>query len=276
MLRTRIITAAVLVPPIVAGILWLPTVAVAVLFALLMIVGAREWAHLARLQQARECGAYVALYCVLAALLLLAGHLALAWPARMLVCAACLWWLVALYWLWRYPRGWAAGPGRPLIGSAIGLLALCAAVAAIQAIHGREQGAGLLLLFFVLVWGADTGAYFVGRSLGRHKLAVAISPGKTREGAAGGIAVAILLAAVGASVLQYNGLRWLGLVVLGGWVAGVSIVGDLTLSMFKRHAEIKDSGNFFPGHGGVLDRLDSALAAAPWFAVGLLLAGIET
>ncbi|MBS63039.1 MAG: hypothetical protein CMN27_08815 [Salinisphaera sp.] len=159
--------------------------------------------------------------------------------------------------------------GRTDIGTATGLLTLVAAVAAVTYLHQSDQGALLLLAFFFLVWAADTGAYIAGRTFGRHKLAPAVSPGKTREGAVGGVVAAMVFAGLGAWVLGFGEARLVGFVLLGAWVAVISIVGDLTISMFKRHAGIKDSGTLFPGHGGVLDRLDSVLAAAPWFVAGL-------
>ncbi len=269
MLATRVATALVLAPLVVAGLLFLPTAAVVVIFAALMLLGAWEWGallgwtHVARAGYVLLCGAVIV---ALSYASPLAGGF---WIVSALIGVACLWWLAAVYWLLRFPRGWDASIGRPGVGAALGLVVLCAPLAAIGYVHESDQGAGLLLLLFVLVWGADTGAYFTGRALGRHKLAPRISPGKTREGAVGGVVTALLAAAAGGWLMGYDSDRLAAFVILGGWVATVSIVGDLTLSMFKRHAGLKDSGTLFPGHGGVLDRLDSLIAAAPWFMAGL-------
>lgn len=270
-LATRIATAAVLVPLVVAGIIGLPSWCVALIFAAVMAVGAWEWARLLGWATPVARGVYTVLYAVLAAVFGWLGHAAadLGTAPGWLIGAACLWWLIVVYWLLRFPAAWDASIGRPRVGATVGLVALCAAVVAVPAIHSAPGGAGLLLVFFVLIWSADTGAYFAGRALGRHQLAPAISPGKTCEGAIGGIVAALIVAAAGASLLGYGGARFAAFVLLGIWVAVVSIIGDLALSMFKRHAGLKDSGTLFPGHGGVLDRLDSVLAAVPWFALGL-------
>lgn len=269
MLATRVATALVVVPVVVGGILLLPTPPVALIFAALMLLGAWEWARLLGLPAAPRAG-YTLLFAVTVVVLWFLSPLAAGTGAAVLAIAlGCIWWLAAVRWLLRFPHGWDDSIGRPAVGAALGLVVLCAPLAAVRYLHASDQGPALLLLFFVLVWGADTGAYFAGRGLGRHKLAPRISPGKTREGALGGIVTALLMAAAGAGLLGYGGARFAAFVVLGGWVAVISIVGDLTLSMFKRHAGLKDSGTLFPGHGGVLDRLDSVVAAAPWFVAGL-------
>lgn len=270
MLATRVVTAVVLVPLVVAGVLWLPNSGVGIVFAVLAGVGAWEWARLAGWRGvAGRCG-FTLLYGVVTAVLLWRIGTADDALAHWVTGAACVWWLAAVYWLLRFPAGWGATLGRPLIGGASGLLLLCAASVAVVAIHGREAGTWLLLVLLALVWGADTGAYFVGRTLGRRRLAPTVSPGKTLEGAVGGVLTALLVAAISALLLGYDGDRLLATIVLGGWIAVVSIVGDLTVSMFKRAVNLKDTGAVFPGHGGVLDRIDSLLAAAPWFALGLL------
>jgi len=133
--------------------------------------------------------------------------------------------------------------------------------------HGR----GLAMTLLAIVWSADVGAYAFGRWLGRTKLAPAVSPGKTWEGMAGGV----LLAAVAAgSAAAWLNLPVFPLAALGIVTALVSVLGDLTQSMFKRNVGLKDSGKLLPGHGGVLDRIDSLTAAIPVFAGGLLLFGI--
>jgi phosphatidate cytidylyltransferase len=269
MLSTRIATAAVVVPLAVLGMLYLPTAAITLVFAALMLLGAWEWGGLLRLN---ETARIVFTIGVALGIFVFALVRSVLWPLgvdNLLMGAASLWWLIAIYWIVRYPAGWAPVMGRSDIGVATGLLVLVAPVAAVTYLHQSDQGALLLLAFFFLVWAADTGAYIAGRLLGRHKLAPAVSPGKTREGAIGGIVAAMLFAAAGAWLLGYDDDRLIAFTLLGGWVAVISIVGDLTISMFKRHAGIKDSGTLFPGHGGVLDRLDSVLAAAPWFVVGL-------
>jgi phosphatidate cytidylyltransferase len=127
-------------------------------------------------------------------------------------------------------------------------------------------GVAYLIAVLFIVWFADGGAYFAGKAFGRVKLAPAISPGKTWEGVVGGLALVALLA-VGIGLWQ--GLDIVVLLPFFLAVAAISIIGDLTVSMFKRTAGVKDSGSLFPGHGGVLDRVDSVAAASPLFALGL-------
>jgi phosphatidate cytidylyltransferase len=130
-----------------------------------------------------------------------------------------------------------------------------------------------LLLALLIVWGADIGAYFAGSRFGRRKLAPRISPGKTWAGVYGALALAALVAAVGGWLLGFDAAGCIAL-VLAAWVTvAASIVGDLTESLLKRHAQVKDSGALFPGHGGLLDRLDSVLAALPVFALCVALLG---
>jgi len=269
MLATRIATAAVAVPLAVLGILFLPTVAIALVFAALMIIGAWEWGGLLRLASARRV-AFAG--CVALVLVLVAWSRSDTWALgieNLFIGLACLWWLAAIYWIIRFPVDWSTVMGRSDVGGLVGIVALVAPAAAVTYLHQSDQGAFLLLTLFVLVWGADTGAYFAGRALGRHKLAPQVSPGKTWEGAVGGLVVSVVIAGAAAWLLGYSSGRLVAFMVLGAWIAVISVVGDLTISMFKRHANLKDSGTLFPGHGGVLDRLDSVLAAAPWFVAGL-------
>lgn len=269
MLATRIVTAAVLVPLAVLGMLFLPTAAITAIFTALMLLGAWEWGGLLRLSDSGRIALTLAVALLVFVVTLLRGGAWFVGIDNLLIGAACLWWLIAIYWITRFPSGWAEVMGRRDIGIATGMLALVAPVVAVTYLHQSDQGALLLLAFFFLVWAADTGAYIAGRTLGRHKLAPAVSPGKTWEGAVGGLIAAMVFAAAGAWVLGYESSRLLAFMLLGAWVAVISVVGDLTISMFKRHAGLKDSGRLFPGHGGVLDRLDSVLAAAPWFVAGL-------
>lgn len=269
MLSTRIATAAVVVPLVVLGILYLPTLAIALVFAAFMLVGAWEWAGLLRLTSTARI-VFVAV--VALTLMLVAGLRSHTWMLgieNLFIGLACIWWLFAIYWISRFPDGWATIIGRLDAGVVIGVITLVAPAAAVTYLHQSDDGALLLLTFFVLVWAADTGAYFAGRALGRHKLAAQVSPGKTWEGAIGGLFTSIIIAGLGAWLLGYMPQQALAFICLGAWIAAISVVGDLTISMFKRQANLKDSGTLFPGHGGVLDRLDSVLAAAPWFVAGL-------
>ena len=264
MLRQRILTALVLIPLVVAAIWWLPTSAVAVLVGGLMLVSVWEWSQFVPLTGGRRW-AFLALTAALMILLhpMVAGH-GLGLPVLLL---GGLWWLVAAAWLRLYPGGFAAGHPAPAVRALLGLLVTVPCYLALWKLHALESGRWLIFLLLVLVWATDTGGYFAGKSLGRHKLAPSISPNKTWEGLYGGVALALALALAAAyTVLPVRPLAgFLGLALL---VSLVSVVGDLTVSMFKRQCGIKDTGVLFPGHGGALDRLDSLFSAAPVLFLG--------
>ncbi|HXG28174.1 MAG TPA: phosphatidate cytidylyltransferase [Nevskiales bacterium] len=273
MLMQRVITALILIPPVVAAVWFLPTAAIAVALALLMLIGAWEWGQLMRLRAVPLRMGYVAVVAVL--LLVLYGLREHADLQRGMLGLALLWWLLAFLWVLRYPAGLRTNQPRPWLVAGIGLLLLGPAFLALVLLHARLQGPLWILFLLALIWAADTGAYFSGRSFGHHKLAVRVSPGKTWEGAAGGLLLSATVAALaGHWLFDLDGRQLLLFVLLCAGVVVFSIVGDLTESMFKRHAGVKDSGTLFPGHGGVLDRLDSLFAAAPLFLGGLLVMGL--
>ena len=139
---------------------------------------------------------------------------------------------------------------------------------------GSGQGGWILLYLLTLVWIADIGAYFSGRRFGKNKLAPGISPGKTWEGVIGGVVANLLWMLLIYSVSDGWGVSLLWFIVIGLATSAVSVVGDLFESILKREAGVKDSGKLLPGHGGVLDRIDSVIAAAPVFVSGMYLAGV--
>lgn len=185
------------------------------------------------------------------------------WPVLWLA-AALYWVLLALPWVLRFPArpSWFRTP--VLLGA--GFLTLGATAAAMFSLW--QKSPYWLLYVFGLVWVADSGAYFAGRALGKTKLIPAVSPNKTVEGLAGGLLLDVVLVAGVAFALHLSGLMLWGFVGCSLLAAGLSVLGDLAESMFKRQAGIKDSGTLLPGHGGVLDRIDSVLAAMPVFALG--------
>ena len=262
MLITRIITAAFYGVGITAAVLFLPTVGVAAVFGLLWLAGAWEWAGFARLSTLGHV-----VYG-----LLFAAAMAAAWWAGAsldmpLLAVALAFWVVAVAAVLTFPRPFA--PGAVVASGFVVLLPSWWLIVRLQgaAPHGR----GLAMTLLAMVWAADVGAYAFGRWLGRTKLAPAVSPGKTWEGMTGGVLSAAIAAGVAAAWLDLPVAR---LAALGVVTALVSVLGDLTQSMFKRNVGLKDSGKLLPGHGGVLDRIDSLTAAIPVFVGGLSLLGI--
>jgi phosphatidate cytidylyltransferase len=194
----------------------------------------------------------------------------------LLLVAGVAWWLLACVWLRHFAFGAApTGENRNLKLLAGAFVIVPAWVALVQ-VHdeSRPHAHAWTLLALVIVWAADIGAYFSGRAFGRRKLAPQISPGKTWAGAWGALVSGVLVMLAGGWLLGVRDAHLLGLAVLAPVMVAASIVGDLLESLMKRHAQVKDSGTLFPGHGGLLDRLDSVFAALPVFALGLLLLGL--
>jgi len=268
MLRTRILTAAVLACLLLAGLFLLPAPWAVFGFGAVFTIGAWEWGGFGAVLGVAPRAAYTA---GVGLLLLLAWR----WTADrehllLLLGAACLWWVIALLWL-------SLAPARhhPALALICGLPVLVPAFASLARLdvstEGLARGPQLVLWLVLLVIAADIGAYFAGRNLGRRKLAPRVSPGKTWEGALGGLLMVVLVAWLGAA---HFGLAVPSTLAFGCAVGIFSIIGDLTESMFKRAAGLKDSGVLLPGHGGLLDRIDSVTAAAPLYALGLFGSGM--
>jgi phosphatidate cytidylyltransferase len=267
MLKLRILTGAVL-SCILAVVLFVlaPRWSVLVLGAV-WTIAAWEWAGFGALQS----GWTRLLYAGAIALLLLLSWQWTAEPRHLLLllAGACIWWAVAFLWLVLAPE--RRQPRFALLCGVPVLVPAFVALARLQtANHGTVPGPQLVLWLLLLVFAADIGAFFAGRKFGRLKLAPRVSPGKTWEGALGGLGAVALVA--GAAAVRF-GLPPGPCIAFGCTVGIFSVVGDLTESMFKRSAGLKDSGVLLPGHGGLLDRIDSVTAAAPLYALGLFGSG---
>jgi phosphatidate cytidylyltransferase len=263
-LKQRILTALVLVAVLLGVMLGLPPVATVWLVTALVLLGAWEWAGFIQPSRVARVG-----FVLLVGACLYGGwrhllHTPWMWHV-MLVATG--WWLVALLWV-------MLAPGRVNRGLAAvaGLLALVPCWLALVYFAAVMRPAAVWVLFtLALVWAADTGAYFAGRFFGKVPLAPRVSPKKTWEGVLGGLLVSALVA--GAGSLWLAGALFWPFILLCVAVAAISVVGDLTESMLKRAAGLKDSGSLFPGHGGVLDRIDSVTAAAPVLLFGMFCLG---
>ncbi|MBK8184034.1 MAG: phosphatidate cytidylyltransferase [Candidatus Competibacteraceae bacterium] len=264
MLKERILTAAILAIVVVVAVLGLPVAGFGVALLAVVLLGAWEWARLAGIERNRDRllygGAVLALVLALWPLL---GHSGFVGGLMMVVVA---FWGMALGWMRRYIEQ-PDRRDRIAVVAGAGLVVLVAPWVALVALHG-QFGPTSVLFLLLLVSTADIGAFFAGRRWGRRKLAPTLSPGKTWEGVVGGGVVTLALALVGAGVLGVSG-HWFWFVVVCMVTVAFSIVGDLFESMVKRQRRFKDSGSLLPGHGGVLDRIDSLTAAAPIFLLGL-------
>lgn len=269
MLKARIATAVALIIPLLLLILLVPTFGVALFVLVVMGLGAWEWARLGRFEGVAAHWGFVGVLVGLSAFLVLSGltwtwsfwHQAVLWLAL-------LWWITVFVALPVYQPGRLAGAGGTWLLRLAGLLTLVPATLALVWLHAWSPF--LVLYVVALVAMADTGAYFAGRRFGRSLLAPDISPGKTREGLFGGLLAGGGVAVIGALAWGLAPMESLVWVLLSVVVAMVSVTGDLLESLLKRESGAKDSGELLPGHGGILDRVDSLTAAAPVFLLGLL------
>lgn len=263
-LRQRIITAVVLGVALLAIVLCLPPVATTVVISAIVLLGAWEWSAFVRLGSPGPRAAYVLL---IAVLMCAAWLVAVSAFARTLILGiALLWWCGALLWVALAPRRVSRAAA-----ALAGVLTLVPAWLALVRLRILHDGAQWVLFALMLVWVADIGAYFAGRGLGRVRLAPEVSPAKTWEGVFGGVALSALFALAGAAWFHLPALSFLFLCLAA---VGFSVVGDLTESLLKRYAGVKDSGSVLPGHGGVMDRIDSITAAVPILFIGLMLLGV--
>lgn len=262
MLKQRVLTAITALIIVVIALFVLPEWATRLIVSALMLIAAWEWSGLLRAGSALVRLCYVGLIAALMACIVMVLPEAI--PAQRVFEVAVAWWVVAFVWLFFHPTAIS-----PAIAWLCGALVI---VPAWFSVDWLFQYSNLsLLMVLIIVVAADTGAFFAGKFFGRIKLAPAISPGKTWEGVIGGMVVVTILGTVAA---LKTGQRLDILLPLFVLVAVFSIVGDLTVSVFKRNAGVKDSGKLFPGHGGVLDRIDSVAAATPAFALAVVLGAV--
>ncbi|NMT63422.1 phosphatidate cytidylyltransferase [Marinobacter orientalis] len=272
MLKTRIITALILAPIAIGGIFFLPPLGFALFTGAIITIGAWEWANMSGLVAPAARAAYAL---VVAAVLY--GLLNV--PAVAVLWLALLWWILCFLMVRSYPAGaerWGSVPGRAIMG----LLVLVPAWVGLNHIRtgGFEFGDSdnnllLILYVFCVVWVADIGAYFAGRAFGKAKLAPRVSPGKSWAGVWGGLAAVAAFALIISMLASATAVQSLLLVIASLITGAVSVLGDLLESMLKRFRGIKDSSQLLPGHGGIMDRIDSLTAAIPVFALMVTLLG---
>lgn len=274
MLKQRILTALVLAPIMIGGIFYLPLGQFKLFIAAIVTLGAWEWANLSGIKMQVGRVAYAGM---VAGLIWLIEFDGLVQEVDLLYLAFA-WWVSAFALVALHPKFknlWGSAPIRLIMGLAI-LLPMWVGFVQIKSYPFNDY---LIMYVMFVVWGADVGAYFAGRKFGKSKLAPSVSPGKTWEGVYGGLAVTFLMALGGGYLLEneagltLDATQWLLLIVVTLAITFVSVVGDLIESMVKRHRGIKDSSNLLPGHGGVMDRIDSMTAALPMFALALSVFG---
>ncbi len=260
MLRTRIITALILAPLIISAIYLLPLGIYAGFFWLLTAAGAYEWAGLSEVTGRVSRLLYLALFGLLAAV---TWRFPQYWS--LVLWLGVIFWALAAIAVIAYPTGghWAV---HPVFAAPAGLVVVWAAWLALVVIRKQPGGSTWVLWLMFLVWSADIGAYFAGRRFGRRKLAPLVSPGKTWEGLVGGVLMSLVITLAMLAPMGALAAWWPPVIVV---LVAVSVFGDLFESALKRERGVKDSGSLLPGHGGMLDRIDSVVAVLPVFALVL-------
>ena len=262
-MRTRIVTALGLAVLLIAVLFYASPGITALVFSAVLLVAAWEWSAFLAVALPWRL--------VYVALLALVGFLGLqySFDPRIFLLAmqiALVWWLAALVWVVAAPTH----VSRTAVAVAGTVTLLPTWIALVRIDMSFAEGAKWVLFILALAFGTDTGAFFAGRAFGRLALAPRVSPHKTWEGVLGGMLLALAIAAAGAIWFRQPMGRFVALCLAA---AAFSVLGDLTESMLKRHVNLKDSGRLFPGHGGVLDRIDSVTAATPVMALGLIWLG---
>ena len=272
MLKTRVLTALILAPIAVIGIFLLPPLGFAIFTGVAITLGAWEWANMAGLSN----GVFRIAYATLVAVTLAVVY---ALPTLPMLWLALIWWVIALQMVRVYPQSTALWCS-PVARAIMGLLVLVPAWVGLNHLRtgtlqfgGQESGLLAILYVFFVVWVADIGAYFAGKAFGTTKLAPRVSPGKSWAGVWGGMAAVALLAVATGLLAGVGFADILLLLIASVVVAAFSVVGDLLESMLKRFRGIKDSSHLLPGHGGIMDRIDSLTAAIPLFALIITLMG---
>jgi len=287
LLKQRIITALILAPAAISAIFYLPLIYFAALLVVIMAIGAWEWGPLMGFDTKTRRISFVATTIVLIAAIwsLLApedlwlNSKELHEYAMALLWLAIAWWVLSAFLMFSYPNSSGFWAKHRSVRGVFGWLTLVPTWLAFMVIRTNDyqvdsyHGAQLLMFLFLMVWSADVGAYFVGKAFGKNKLMPNVSPGKTLEGFLGGIVSACLLIAIAAYQLSWNSEQTTTVLLVTVLITTVSVLGDLNESMFKRQAGVKDSGSILPGHGGILDRIDSLTATAPVFALCYVLFG---
>ena len=273
MLKTRILTALVLLPAAFYLVFFVSPRGFAWVAAALVLVGSWEFRRLADIHE-RPVGWLLPV--IQAGLLWWLLDNWQQWSANPVAIfqLACLLWVLMFSQLLRFRPGQALGTAYRIRSFFAALAILTLGWMALAWLRQEPQGQWWILVLLLTIWAADIGAYFTGRAIGGAKLAPAISPGKTRAGLYGGLVAGALTPVLAVQLIPSLEAPALQLLALGLVTSLVSVGGDLLISLHKRSVGCKDTGKIFPGHGGVLDRLDSLLAGAPFFVLGKLLAGI--
>ena len=269
MLKYRLLTAFLLGPLILWAIYAMPENYFALFALVLVSLGAWEWSAFAGWAQSSQRGIFFVLNVVLAAAILYFQNSNI---NTYIIFSSLFWWVICIPLLLSFPLQENNIIHNRLVKSLIGIVLLLGTLVSMTQIRNNpDYGSAFVLYVILIIWFADSGAYFAGRSLGKNKLIPNVSPGKTWEGVAGAFVATIIVAIISLNILNISSEHSIIFVIVTLVTVLYSIVGDLSESMFKRMAKIKDSGHILPGHGGILDRIDSLMSGLPVFLAGLWL-----
>lgn len=282
MLKERILSAIAMIIAVLAGIFLLSPLPFTLILAAVITAAIWEWAQFAGFKPSLS-RAIITFVTICLFILLIFANTHYIRAGRFLtdqtiplLFISCCWWLIAFGLVISYPKSaslWSKSITAKFIFGFCTLIPFFIAILALRFNNyafNQFQGAYLLLYVCLLVWCADSGAYFFGRAFGKRKLAAKVSPSKSWEGALGGLITSCVMALLFIKLTPNNifgrEFETLPFIIVSVATVAVSSLGDLAESMFKRQANIKDSSNLIPGHGGILDRIDSLTAAIPFFA----------
>lgn len=269
MLKQRIVTALALAIIFFGALFALHPRWFSLFAAAVIVLAAFEWARLSGLNTLANIGYCAVIASAMAGMAIPLGFVSPGIDLEMikpLLLAGCMWWAVALLLVQGYPSSALLWGGRS-VRAAMGFFVLLPSWLSLSWMVSQEGGDWLVIVVILTVACADIGAYFTGRAFGRHKLAPEVSPGKTREGMAGGLITVLVVISLVIAFSPSQRHLWLEWTIIELATALASVLGDLLESMVKRHRGVKDSGRVLPGHGGILDRIDSLTAALPVFTL---------
>lgn len=264
MLKQRIITALILIPLTLVVLFYASPIFFAAVTGVLCLLAAYEWSALAGYRSLSSRLIYMLMVSAVFALMCFI-------PLPLTLMATAVWWAFALLLVCIYPRGDHYFRASPRLLALMGCFVILPCYAAVNALRAEAGGEMGVLYLFLLVFGADTTAYFAGKYLGRRKLLQNVSPAKTWEGFFAAMLYAFLLPVLVMWVSDAPHFIWPWVILISVVTAASSVLGDLFESLVKRVAQVKDSGQWLPGHGGIMDRIDSLTAAAPIFALSAYL-----
>lgn len=269
MLKYRIITAAILIPLVIWSVFYASAQGFTAGLAVVLFIATLEWNNFVGYNN-KVSGFIFSVIVTLAFLYL--EHLAELQFIQYAIYLSLVWWLISIPLLFNFPFKPSHLLQQKPTKIIVGFVMLLSTFLALNLLrNSQEYGSSYVMYLFLIIWIADSAAYFAGRTWGKHKLIPNVSPGKSWEGVAGGIVATLIAAFFAIDILNITSTQSIMFILVTLVTVVYSVIGDLSESMFKRMANIKDSGKILPGHGGILDRIDSLTSGLPVFLTGLWL-----